>query len=45
MADDDAALGEQILQVTEAEVGPALQPGGVGDHPTPSDPVSAVLSR
>ena len=33
MADDDAALGEQILQVTEAEVGPALQPDGVGGSP------------
>jgi hypothetical protein len=31
MADDDAALGEQILNVAEAEVETKIQPHGVRD--------------
>jgi hypothetical protein len=31
MADDEAALGEQILNVAEAEVETVVQPDGVSD--------------
>ena len=31
MTDDDAAFGEQILNVAEAEVEPKVQSDGVGD--------------
>jgi len=32
VADDDATLGEQVLDVTKAEVEAEIQPDGVGDH-------------
>src|SRR6266851_1123292 len=32
VADDDAALGEEILDVAKAEVEAKVQPDGVGDH-------------
>jgi hypothetical protein len=32
MADDDATLGEQILNVAKAEVEPKVQPDSVSDH-------------
>jgi hypothetical protein len=32
VADDDTALGEQILDVAEAKMEAEVQPDGVGDH-------------
>ena len=32
VADDDAALGEEILKVAEAEVQAEVQPNGVSNH-------------
>jgi hypothetical protein len=32
VADDDAALGEEILNVAKAEVEAEIEPDGVGDH-------------
>ena len=43
MADDDVALGEEILNVANAEV-EAKQPDGVGDH-LGREPVATVGRR